>query len=83
MDADKKKSKFYHNKVNIDTILAAEKQHNKKDTWNKLDKTIKMQKLESFAYRYGLEQKYELKIKIVACSSYKNIESISNKYTVF
>ena len=50
----KPKSRIYNNQVNevhmsnalsIDSILENEKQKNKSDTWNKLDKTIKMEKL--------------------------------------
>ena len=35
----------------VDTILEKEKQHNKTETWNKIDKTVKIQKLHSFAER--------------------------------
>ena len=38
---------------NIDMILEKEKQTNKNDSWNKLDKTDKMQKLNIFAEKYG------------------------------
>lgn len=45
-----------HNTVDsIDKILEKEKQNNKNDTWNKLDKTVKIQKLHSFAEKYGRE----------------------------
>jgi hypothetical protein len=37
----------------VDLILEKEKQHNKNDTWNKLDKTGKIQKLHAFAEKYG------------------------------
>ena len=39
----------------IDAILEREKQHNKTESWNKLDKTIKMQKLHCYAEKYGKE----------------------------
>jgi hypothetical protein len=39
----------------IDQLLEREKQHNKTETWNKLDKTIKIQKLHIFAEKYGKE----------------------------
>ena len=45
----------------IDKMLEKEKQHNKSDTWNKLDKTIKIQKLHAFAEKYGKEHNYPLK----------------------
>ena len=38
--------------VNIDNILENEKQQNIKDTWNKLDKTVKIQKLNTYAIKY-------------------------------
>jgi hypothetical protein len=37
----------------IDMILEKEKIHNKNETWNKLDKTEKIQKLHIFAEKYG------------------------------
>ena len=33
----------------LDSLLETEKQQNKSDTWNKLDKTVKIQKLHIFA----------------------------------
>ena len=43
---------------NIDNILENETQQNKNDSWNKLNKTIKIQKLDEYAVKYGTEQKY-------------------------
>jgi hypothetical protein len=37
----------------IDEILENETQKNKSDPWNKLDKTVKIQKLHAFAEKYG------------------------------
>jgi hypothetical protein len=48
------------NEVNtqmIDSILEKEKQLNKSETWNKLNKTIKIQKLHSYAEKYAKEHK--------------------------
>lgn len=39
--------------ISIDSILENEKQTNKQDTWSKLDKTVKTQKLHIFAEKYG------------------------------
>jgi hypothetical protein len=39
----------------IDNLLEKEKQHNKSEPWNKLDKTVKIQKLHQFAEKYGKE----------------------------
>ena len=41
---------------NIDDILENEKNANKSDPWNKLDKSAKVVKLKEFATRYGKEQ---------------------------
>ena len=41
---------------NIDNILENEKNSNKSDPWNKLDKSAKVVKLKEFATRYGKEQ---------------------------
>jgi hypothetical protein len=45
----------------IETMLEKEKQHNKTETWNKLDKTIKIQKLHQFAEKYGKEHSLPMK----------------------
>lgn len=39
----------------IEEMLEKEKQHNKTETWNKLDKTHKIQKLHAFAEKYVKE----------------------------
>jgi hypothetical protein len=41
--------------LTIDKLLEMEKQHNKNEQWNKLDKTVKIQKLHHFAEKYGKE----------------------------
>lgn len=45
----------------IDDILEKEKQKNKAETWNKLDKTVKIQKLHSFSEKYGKEHSLSAK----------------------
>ena len=45
----------------IDSLLEKEKQKNKSDSWNKLDKTVKIQKLHAFAEKYGKEHNYQMK----------------------
>jgi len=45
----------------IDELLEKEKQYNKSETWNKLDKTLKIQKLHQFAEKYGKEQSLPVK----------------------
>ena len=37
----------------LDNLLEKERQHNKTEPWNKLDKTVKRQKLHEFAETYG------------------------------
>jgi hypothetical protein len=46
---------------NIHDILDKEQQHNKTESWNKLDKTIKIQKLHIFAERYGKDNAFSVK----------------------
>jgi len=43
---------------NVDHILENETQQNKIESWNKLNKTIKIQKLHQYADKYGIEQNY-------------------------
>ena len=45
----------------IDQLLEREKQQNKTESWNKLDKTAKIQKLHAFAEKYGKDNSYALK----------------------
>ena len=45
----------------LDRLLEKEKISNKLDNWNKIDKTVKLQKLHQFAERYGIEHKYPMK----------------------
>lgn len=45
----------------IDQMLEKEKIQNKKDAWNKIDKTVKIQKLHDFAERYGKEHSLPVK----------------------
>jgi len=52
------------NEVNtqmIDSILEQEKQMNKSETWNKLNKTVKIQKLHNYAEKYAKEHKIGVK----------------------
>ena len=50
----------------LDTFLENEKKHNKSDAWNKIDKTVKILKLNNFADKYGRENTLPLKdIKIL------------------
>jgi hypothetical protein len=41
------------NMDDLDTLLETEKQYNKTEPWNKLDKTVKIQKLHCYAEKYG------------------------------
>lgn len=55
------------NTLMIDRILENEKQHNKTESWNKLNKTNKLKKLNIFAVKYckehGLTRKEETLLK--------------------
>lgn len=46
---------------NIEKLLEREKKNNKLETWNKLDKTVKIQKLHSFSEKYGKENGLSVK----------------------
>ena len=45
----------------VDNILEKETLQNKSETWNKLNKTQKLQKLNIYAEKYGTDQKYSAK----------------------
>jgi hypothetical protein len=45
----------------IEQMLENEKIQNKKDTWNKLNKTVKIQKLHEYAEKYGKENSIPIK----------------------
>ena len=45
----------------INELLEMEKQHNKNEQWNKLDKIIKIQKLHQYAEKYGKEHNFPVK----------------------
>ena len=49
------------NYSSIDSLLEKEKNNNKMESWNKLDKIVKTQKLHSFAEKYGREQSLPVK----------------------
>jgi hypothetical protein len=52
------------NEVNynmMDQLLEKEKQHNKTESWIKLDKTVKIQKLHQFAEKYGKDNSLPVK----------------------
>lgn len=42
---------------NIDFLLEREKQHNKTESWTKLDKTVKLQKLLAYSGKYARDNK--------------------------
>lgn len=48
-------------KQTIEEFLDNEKIQNRKDTWNKLDRTTKLQKLHHFAETYGKEKALPMK----------------------
>lgn len=45
----------------IDALLELEKQNNKNENWNKLEKSLKTQKLHVFAEKYGRENSMPVK----------------------
>jgi hypothetical protein len=61
---EKKTETVYRNNVDseeLDKMLDEEKLLNKALTWNKLNKTLKIQKLHQFSEKYGKEHKYGAK----------------------
>ena len=44
--------------LSIDQILDNENCHNKTEAWNKLNKTLKLQKLHTYSDKFGTENKY-------------------------
>jgi hypothetical protein len=54
-------SNFEADSANLDNLLELEKQHNKSEQWNKLDKTVKIQKLHQYAEKYGKEHNLPVK----------------------
>lgn len=45
----------------LDQLLEKEKQHSSTKTWNKLDNTMKLQKLHAYAEKYGKENSLPMK----------------------
>ena len=66
----------------IEKMLEREKQQNKNETWNKLDKTIKIQKLHEFAEKYGKEHAFPVKdIKLLKTFFIECLEKIKLQKT--
>lgn len=59
--------------INLDELLEKEKNKNKSDSWNKIDKTMKIKKISNYADKYGktnsLSQKQikGLKVFLIDC----------------
>jgi hypothetical protein len=49
------------NVFDIDMMLENENIHNRSESWNKLHKTTKIQKLHAYAEKYGNQNNYSLK----------------------
>jgi len=47
--------------LDIDSILDMENTQNKTESWNKINKTYKIQKLHAYAEKYGKEHKHSAK----------------------
>jgi hypothetical protein len=58
----------------LDDLLEKEKQQNKSEAWNKLDKTAKIQKLHTFAEKYGKDN--TLPVKDVKSLKHFFVESL-------
>ena len=46
----------------INKLLEMEKQNNKNESWNKIDKSLKIQKLHGYAEKYGKENSLPIKV---------------------
>ena len=53
-----KEEELFPEILTTDQILDNENCRNKTEAWNKLNKTLKIQKLHSFSEKYGTENKY-------------------------
>lgn len=49
------------NEINIDELLEKENSQNKTESWNKLNKTLKIQMLHKFSEKYGKQHKHSAK----------------------
>jgi hypothetical protein len=58
---------------NIDAFLESEKKYNKTESWLKIDKTIKIQKLHDYADKYGIEHS----LNPTEIESLKNVFNVS------
>lgn len=77
----------YHKEMNynaVDIILEKEKQHNKTENWNKLDKTGKILKLHAFAEKYGkmhnmpVKEIKALKIFFIECLEKEKLQKVKD-----
>ena len=62
----------------IDNLLEIEKKKNKNEVWNKLDKTVKLQKLHIYAEKYGKDNNLPMK-EIKQLKQYFNDSLNKNK----
>lgn len=46
----------------INKLLEMEKQNNKNESWNKIDKSLKIQKLHGYAEKYGKENSLPIRV---------------------
>jgi hypothetical protein len=67
----------------IDKFLENEKQSNKNESWNKLNKSTKIQKMHIYAERYGKEQGFSAKevkqLKVFFCDCLERGKLIKTK----
>lgn len=77
-DSLNKNSYVDMNPQNIDELLENEKKSNKKESWNKLDNTLKIDKLHNFANSYGEKNNYAM-IEIKTLKKFFSTAVRSNK----
>lgn len=78
---------FHSDITQINEMLENEKLNNKNESWNKLDKTMKIQKLHSFAERYGKENSLPIKsvksLKLFFIVSLENKKLLKSKEVIY
>lgn len=72
------------NVTNVDKLLETEKINNRNGSWNKLDKTVRIQKLHAFAEKYGKQhfltakEVQNLKIFFIECLEKSKLQKVKD-----
>jgi hypothetical protein len=63
---------------NLNRLLEAEKEHNKNETWNKLDNSSKLNKLHTYAEIYSTNNSSELKEYFSECIEKNKLKKVKD-----